>query len=404
MVTRYLSRTLLLLALFCGTALPGLAAYTGAYIALVLGALALVIFGWPERAAFSNPTARAILAAIALVSATLPFVYQGEADLMAPVFILPMLVSIALGLLARPVGWMPSASVMATVCLVAALVALVAGAYESAVLGVRRVGLGNNPIHYGTLAAMVGGMALVGVVAVQSRWRYFFLLGPILGIGAATLSGSRGPLVGALALAGMGTLFLVYWYRADRLMRVALLITIMIGAAILVYLLATGNARVTRIVSTAMNIFQFTGGSDDIRAALYGSAIHVLHQSPVFGVGFGQIMQAAQELYPEQRQVFRLENLHADWANFAAMAGSLGLLSWLLLLAAPVLLLVNKAARRDRPIVLGAVLLVTGQATLGVSNAMFGVLPQTVMYAVLLGYLFARARRLAMMEQPVSGA
>jgi len=403
-VTRYLSRTLLLLALFFGAALPGLAAYTGAYIALVLSAVALVLFAWPERQTFSHPTARAILLALALVSATLPFVYQGEADLMAPVFILPMLVSVALGLLARPLGWMPSASVMATICLIAALVAVVAGAYESVVLGVRRVGLGNNPIHYGSLATMVGGMALVGVVAAPSRWRYVFLLGPIFGIGAAILSGSRGPLVGALALAGMGTLFLVYWYRADKLMRVALLIAIMVGAAIVAYLLATGNARLMRIVSTATNIFQFTGGTDDIRAALYGSALHVLKTSPFVGVGFGQIMQAAQELFPQQRHVFGLENLHADWANFAAMAGGMGLLAWLLLLAAPLLLLIDKTARHDRPIVLGAVLLVTGQATLGVSNAMFGVLPQTVMYAVLLGYLFARARRLAMPEQAASDA
>jgi len=403
-VTRYLSRTLLLLALFLGVALPGLAAYTGAYIALVLSALALVLFAWPERQTFSHPTARAILLALALVSATLPFVYQGEADLMAPVFILPMLVSIALGLLARPLDWTPSASVMATICLLAAFVAFVAGAYEDVVLGVRRVGLGNNPIHYGTLAAMVGGMALVGVVAVQSRWRYVFLLGPIFGIGAAILSGSRGPLVGALALAGIGTLFLLYWYRADRLLRISVAVVVVIGVALVSYLVATGNDRITNLASTALNIFRFTGGSDDIRAALYGSAIHVLGQSPIFGVGLGQSMQAAQELYPEQTEVFGLENLHADWANFAAMAGGLGLLAWLLLLLAPLLLLRDRAARRDRPIVLGAVLLVTGQATLGVSNAMFGVLPQTVMYAVLLGYLFARARRLAMAEQPVSGA
>lgn len=400
----YLSRTVLLLTLVFGIALPGHAAYTGSYIALGLSALALVIFAWPERETFTHPAARALLLALALLSATLPFVYRGEADLMAPVFILPMLASIALGLLARPVGWTPGASLLAVVCLLAALVAFVAGAYESVVLGVGRVGLGNNPIHYGTLAAMVGGMALVGVVAVQSRWRYLFLLGPVFGIGAAILSGSRGPLAGALALAGMGTLFLLYWYRADRWLRISVAVVVVIGVAMVSYLVATGNDRITNLASTALNIFRFTGGSDDIRAALYGSAIHVLGQSPVFGVGFGQIMQAAQELYPEQSEVFGLDNLHADWANFAAMGGGMGLLAWLLLLGAPLLLLLDRAARRDRPIVLGAVLLVTGQATLGVSNAMFGVLPQTVMYAVLFGYLFARARRLALIERNATGS
>jgi O-antigen ligase len=41
------------------------------------------------------------------------------------------------------------------------------------------------------------------------------------------------------------------------------------------------------------------------------------------------------------------------------------------------------------------VLLTTGQFVLGVSNATFGILPQTTIYAVALGYFLVRARRLA---------
>jgi hypothetical protein len=41
---------------------------------------------------------------------------------------------------------------------------------------------------------------------------------------------------------------------------------------------------------------------------------------------------------------------------------------------------------------LGAILLTVGQLTLGVSNATFGILPQTVIYAVGLGYLLTLAR------------
>lgn len=45
---------------------------------------------------------------------------------------------------------------------------------------------------------------------------------------------------------------------------------------------------------------------------------------------------------------------------------------------------------------LGALLLVGGQFTPGVSNATFGILPQTMIYAVSLGYLLCRARLLGM--------
>lgn len=393
-MTRYFSKALLLLALVAGIALPGEAAYFGAYIALGAGALSLVVFGWSERNCFRHPVSMAILAAIALVCATLPFVYRGPADLLAPVFILPMLVTMGLGLLARPIEWVPSPVVFAWLCLLAAFMAFLGGGYEYLALDVGRVGLGNNPIHYASLAAMTGGMALVGVVTTASPWRYLFLLGPVLGLGAAVLSGSRGPLAGALAMAGVGALFLLIWFWRDRLFRLAALTALLMGAGVFAYLIATGNDRVTRIISTALDIFRFTGGSDDIRAALYASAIHVFTQSPVFGIGFGQIMLTAQQVYPEQAEVFTLDNLHADWANFAVMAGGMGLVAWLLLLVAPLLLLVDPLARKDRSLVLGAVLLVTGQAVLGVSNAMFGVLPQTVVYAVVLGYFLARARRL----------
>lgn len=98
-------------------------------------------------------------------------------------------------------------------------------------------------------------------------------------------------------------------------------------------------------------------------------------------------MPIAESLFPQKLDGVGLENLHADWANFAAMAGGLGLVAWLLLLVDP-------RARRDGPIVLGAVLLTTAQIALGASNATFGVLPQTMVYAIPLGYFLARSRRL----------
>jgi O-antigen ligase len=157
--------------------------------------------------------------------------------------------------------------------------------------------------------------------------------------------------------------------------------------------MGTGNARVASILQSGLDIFRFTGGSDDIRAAMYASAIEILSTSPLVGLGLGQIMVTAETMFPNLLAGTGLENLHADWANFAAMAGAMGLLAWLLLLIAPLLLLLERSARRDRALILGAILLSTGQFTLGVSNATFGILPQTVLYAVGLGYFLVWARR-----------
>lgn len=384
---------LLAIAIIAAIMPPGYPAYIGAYIAMIAALLALLTYGWRDAAAFRHPTLLAILAALALVTATVPFVYQGPQDLLGPVFILPMFTTIGVGLLARRARHVPNSEAFATICVVAALIALAAGAYEAYVLDIDRPGLGNNPIHYGTLAVMSGSLAMVGVASGKTPWRYLFLLGPIFGLGCAVISGSRGPMMGGLAMTGIGGLILSIWLWHDRLFRLAFLVSAAIGTGSVAYFIGTGNSRVMGLFDSVFNIFRFTGTTDDIRAALYSSALDVLRNSPIVGVGLGQIMLTAQRLHPEQAEVFTLDNLHADWANLATMAGGLGLAAYILLLAAPLLLLLDRDARCDRSIVLGAVLLTVGQLTLGISNAMFGILPQTMVYAVALGYFLVRATR-----------
>ena len=389
-----LASFLLIIALTATIAPPGYAAYVGAYITMIVALVAFAIYGWQERAAFRHPTSTAILAAILLITFTLPFVYKGPTDLLAPIYILPMLTTIALGLLARPASWVPGPRVFAALCMFAAGLALAGGAYEHFVMGVYRPGMGNNPIHYATLAAMAGSLSIVGVVSGHSLWRYLFMLGPVLGIGATIVADSRGPMVGALAMAGVGLLTLTIWLWRESVFRLSLAAAVLIGVSAVALLAGTGNQRVLGLAETALNIFRFTGGSDDIRAALYISSLHALTESPLYGHGFGQLMLTVQAMFPEQPMAFTLENLHADWANLSVMAGVPGLLAYILLLAAPLLLLLSPDVRQDKPILLGAILLTTGQLTLGVSNAMFGVLPQTMIYAVGTGYLLLLTLRL----------
>lgn len=394
-----LASLLLIVAIIAVVVPPGYPAYIGAYVALVAGLIALLTFGWRERLTFVHPVSLAILLSVGLVTATVLFVHHTARDLLAPILILPMLTTIALGLLARPAGWVPSPVAFALICLVGSFLALLGVGFEHFVLGTFRPGLGNNPIHFGSLAAMGGCLALVGVVASSSPWRYLFLLGPLFALAAASIADSRGPAAGALAMTGIGLIVLIVWLWRETLFRLAVLAGLAAAALGFIYLASTGNTRVTGILQSGLDVYRFTGGPDDIRAALYASAFQVLKASPVVGVGLGQIMLTAQDMFPDLVLGTDLENLHADWANFAAMAGSLGLLAWLSLLAAPLLLLLDSEARRDRPIVLGAVLLTTGQLVLGISNATFGILPQTMIYAVMLGYFLVRARRLPLLAR-----
>lgn len=391
---------LLITAVIASIVPPGYPAYVGAYVTMSAALLAFLAYGWRERAAFGHPSALAIIAGIALIAATVPFVYRSSDDLLGPVLMLPLLCVIAMGVLARPARWVPDPTTFACICLAGALLAFLGGSYEHFVLGVARPGLGNNPIHYGSLAAMAGGLAMVGVAFGKSPWRFAFLLGPFLGLGAAVVSNSRGPTASSLVMIGVGFVLLAVWLRRDRLFRLAVLASMAISAIPVYYLISTDNTRIAGLAESALDIFRFTGGSDDIRAALYASALQVLRDSPFVGIGLGQLMQTAEAMFPDLVPSYRLENLHADWANFAAMSGSLGLLAYLLFVTAPLLLLLETKARQDRTIVLGAAVLVSGQLTLGVSNATFGILPQSILYAVGLGYFLVRARRLALGLEP----
>lgn len=67
---------LLAFAVVAAILTPGYPAYIGAYAALVASIVAMLVYGWRERATFAHPTAHAILGAIGLIVATVPFDFQ----------------------------------------------------------------------------------------------------------------------------------------------------------------------------------------------------------------------------------------------------------------------------------------------------------------------------------------
>ena len=196
---------------------------------------------------------------------------------------------------------------------------------------------------------MAGGLALVGVLGGKSPWRYLFFLGPILGLACATIADFPRPHAGRAGHGGDGPDALTPWLWRDRLFRLAILFGAAIAVGVVVYLVDCGNSRVVGILQSSINNFRSSGGSDDIRAALYASAIEVLRISPVVDVGLGQILQAAETIFPELVGGAGYDNLDADWANFAAIAGGMGLLAWILLLAASLGLLLDPKRARTEP-------------------------------------------------------
>jgi len=378
-----LTRYLAILLLVCGLVLPPVAAYIAVYVTMALMLVGLALPGTAAALRRQPWPHFAVGAAYLLVLASLPFVYRGPADLMAPLALLPVLFFPGVPSLLARLERGFSITTMASLCLAGAALGVGAGLVEMLVMQSLRIGVWNNPIHFASITMLLGFTALIGVPGNASPWRHLYLCGPLLGLGAAILSGSRGPMFAAGLMGVVSLPLLFIWSPQDR-RRLALLAALAIGGIAALSLL--GLSRSASVIEAIGRILEngLAGAGDVIRSAMYETAIAAFRQSPLYGHGVGQMMQAAMAMAtPEQRELMAgYENLHSDIANFAVFAGTLGLLAYGLLIAAPLTLL-----RSSRAIRLGAVILSTGFFALGLTNGMFGVLPQTVLYAMIFGCL-----------------
>lgn len=393
------------ISLIAGFGFMGTAPFIADYVVLVGGLIGLAL-AWRNRGAVREPAAIMLYAALLLLGVTIPFVYRAPIDLLPLVACLPLLAAPGIATLLEKNRYWFGPHAMPLLCLFGVATAVALGISEAYSTDVDRVGAGNNPIHFGGIATILGFLALSGAVWGKSQWRILYLLGPALALVGVLLSGSRGPLLGWIALAVVSAPVLLFGMRNWKLATATLVIGA-IGVAVFVAV-SKDTVVVQRILAlgltvteTAMNsgplalAIDFLEAQDPYRTAMYQAGWEALRSSPLVGVGYGQMMPLAASLHPEFVDLFTsLENLHSDVADFAAMAGLLGVSAYLLILFSPLVALRRLPLSANPAAVLIAVVLVVGYATLGLTNAMFGVLPQTALFAVGLGYLIGFCRHL----------
>lgn len=368
------------------------APFIALYVVFGIGLVGLVWALLCNGNALLSPPALSLYAAMLLIAATLPFVWHGPDDLVGLVIFFPLLIAPGVtAIIEEDRRWLAPYAVP-LLALIGALAALGGGLFEYYTLGQARVGMGNNPIHYGGIAVILGFVALTGVAAGRSAWRVVFLLGPLAGIAAVALSGSRGTLLAWAMIAIVTLPFLAAWFWRSVGFWICLAAAAQ-AATILYFTGYSGRAlRVYELVSQLLS-GEALSTSDAARTALYTSAWEQFQSAPIFGHGFTELMAVAGPRLVELG-ASELENLHSDLADFAVVAGAFGILAYVAILVAPLLLLLQRRVRANRALVLGCIILPVSYAVLGATNAMFGVLAQTVLYALLLGILTAQARGL----------
>ncbi len=397
---------LLCLALVSGMVFPAIASYTAVYPtmgALILGA----ILCWPQTAGTLRTGPYIALGlAFLLLAITLPFVWHEPADLLVLVVLLPIPLGAAFVALAEKEPRLVTPTIIGGFCLIGTIAAVIAALNDVFLLGIERAGAGNNPIHFAGLAVTLGGVSLIGVCGSRSPWRILFLAGPVMGLVAALLSGSRGPTLSAMVLLVLQLPLLIVWFRRFWIVWVAPVVLAAIAAAIIFWADPSIGTRAINAVTASTHAVvalyensdpnTLPPGVDDStnqRLAFIRSGWAAFMQSPIYGHGATQLITAPEAFFPERYQGLLGAHLHFDVGDFAVVAGTLGVLAYLMLLLAPFMALRGIYDRDTRrAVLLGAIGLSGAFLTLGFTNAVVGVLPQTALYGLLLGALTALGR------------
>ncbi len=264
--------------------------------------------------------------------------------------------------------------------------AMVIALNDHFVLGLDRAG-GSvaNPIHFGDIVTAAGFLALVGWFSNCGRWRWLFLLGPVFALVAVLLSGSRGPLLGYLALLIASLGYIVSTSRwAWRGVIFAGLGVAALAVAITFLGLSdqTGALRVFANLGEIIRSGTTSDSSTAERLVMYQAAWAAFQTAPIFGYGLVDFVSKTAAFAVPGTMSSTLPHLHNDIADFAVSGGVVGLMGYVLFLLAPLVEAIMAPAGPNRRAARFAGLsLSLGYFVMGLTNAMFGILMLTVFFA-----------------------
>ncbi|MCP8883169.1 O-antigen ligase family protein [Devosia sp. XJ19-1] len=368
-----------------------------AAIACMVAGLGLVFIDAKARQVAAGPPFQLLyVAGLILLTALIPTAKSLE-HLAAILILVPLwLAGPYAGLIAKAPARLLSPFWLGCMAAAGTLGAVLIAAYDVVFLQMRRGGFSvNNPIHLADLAVALGFLALVGLFSGH-RWRFFFLLGPALALVAVLLSGSRGPLLALLVLSVLATIYyIIMIWRPSRatllVVGLALAVAVMVAPFISFEL---GSGRQLRLVSLAQSVLsgEAADGSTNERLYMLRSAWGAFQASPIYGHGLIDYTVSAAQFGPQDNPYRPSSHLHNDIADFAVIGGLTGLICYLLVLIAP-LYGARRAGAEQRPLLMFIALMASaGYLVMGLTNAMMGVLTQTVLYGLMLALIGVLAR------------
>jgi len=261
-----------------------------------------------------------------------------------------------------------------------------------------------NPIIFGDVALILGGMSLAGAgwFAARARWQIVLPIVAVLaGLLASVLSQSRGGWVAIPFL-----LVILSWYAWTRMPRWQIIAGIGLFFTVLgaVYLVPeTGvSTRIHQVIERAGQYLQADNpdlrvkNSSTIRIEMWKASWQIYLANPVVGIGWGHFKEEAQALVDQGlRQPFAAILGHPHNQFFSAMAngGTLAFVAILLLFLLPAKLLLDVIRRGKTPdtqrLALAGLLLIVAYMIFGFSEAILERVRPVSFFAFYLAVIFA---------------
>ncbi|MBN9360513.1 MULTISPECIES: O-antigen ligase family protein [unclassified Devosia] len=387
-------------------ALPCITGRLTTYFVLLFGIFALlspsVIAAFRSRS--SNPIDLMFVTAAALPSLAFLFTSEDPGDLLFAFNFVPLLLALPMRWQLQRYARLDSAQLIGRLSLAGAGIAVIVSVVQVLILGYERAGPPlMSAFHFADTAMLLGFVALVGVFAPGADRRWLYLLGPVLGIVAALLSGTRGALIAAPVLGFVALAFALALAPA-RKRTMTLIVAVSVAVATVVLVVVATKLGFNRAVD-GFSVTQDVLAGDAVDQStrerlimLWGGYQAFLH-APLFGYGWPDMVPAILPYVPgsEIERMLTFRQLHNGLLSFAVGAGIPGVISFLILSVAPVIAALKTP--RDELFVSRLYLSVTlcaAYAVFQLTIIMIGFEFHTVQYAfmtvVILGFVRAPAR------------
>jgi O-antigen ligase len=350
-----LARLVAGLVLISGFALWPLLGHAAAYLALVFS-LPAIVLGWNGEALHRlvrAPFVRALVGAFALIA--LAFLLQpGQPSLANIADFLPLALTPLLALALTPLAGRLTAEKFAQLCLMATVLCGLVGLWGLS-QGISRTSApGFSPIHFADLAVVLGFLSLGGTLVAGAARKWIYFTGPILGIIATTAAETRAALIVALALALLYGAVAMRGSALPRFVKVTLPILlcgfVMMGFAIAYWFGFTRPLEAFQPVFALLRGEMPTDTSALYRVEMYRAGLMAVLDAPLFGHGWhNQIAASMPYLTEIGQEGYALEGwgyIHNDALSLTVACGFLGLVAYVLMLAAP--LLAHFGAEQDK--------------------------------------------------------